>query len=341
MQPVAWLVSVVFWTLLAPGLFSDPNSTTFALVTGPISHVFNLLFPLIELFLCTYELRKSHLLFAFLVVVLYPTFIVILHQFDNTHWPYSFLVSLNGGEVGIKWGPMLGFLVFVFVCIIVFFFITLFLIKIRERIAKRRQEERMDDLELKRVSTNAQRRTPKYKPLRRKESQRQEETKDNPLESAFNESDIPELPPIIQLKSKSSDFERQVIYKPANEISAESVENTGEQVSERESLPVIDPYTEKLSKELQSKLEKLEIDATCDFIVNSSNSTVVQAYRKMKSNNVAPAAELFQDEDIEPWNVSNSPVESVRYLSTIDRMDSDEELFIYNENGEKSVISME
>ncbi|KAJ3322380.1 hypothetical protein HDV06_003100 [Boothiomyces sp. JEL0866] len=153
MQPVAWLVSVVFWTLLAPGLFSDPKASTFALITGPISHIFNLLFPLVELFLSTYELRKIHILFPLLIVALYPTFVVIIHQFDNTHWPYSFLVSLNGGENGIRWGPLLGFVAFVFVCIIVFFFMTLFLIKIRERIAKHRMEARLEDLDLKQIST--------------------------------------------------------------------------------------------------------------------------------------------------------------------------------------------
>ncbi|KAJ3311854.1 hypothetical protein HDV04_003594 [Boothiomyces sp. JEL0838] len=547
MQPVAWLVSVVFWTLLAPGLFSNPNSSTFALITGPISHIFNLAFPLVELFLSTYELRKIHILFPFVIVVLYPTFVVIIHQFDNTQWPYSFLLSLNGGENGIKWGPMLGFCAFVFVCITVFFFLTLFLIKIRERIAKNRMEARLEDLELKpggpifeiftsnvsplinewklqksavkrtfapdlkgycytlesthgklqlpkndksglgnqmsielcitdltmnnrrflisnptkeikitalhasipfpnipkgqwvnlcfnmsklvsdnfrssifrslsrinisgtfrlrkiftmkqmlylqsrdifqyaeeipkavsyppgvdystvialadadslvssplitesikiKPKTSAQRQTPKYKPLKKKEPLQVEplqvelgeesKRKDNPLGSAVSESDIPELPPIIQLKPKSSEKEIEPI-QDRDVIEIQEATN----VTEKDALPLIDPYTEKFSKELQEKFAKLEVNTTCDFIVSSSNSTgIIQAQRKLKPN-IAPAAELFQDGDIEPWNVSNSPVESVKYLSTIDRMDSDEELYIYNENGEMSVIQME
>ncbi|KAJ3322381.1 hypothetical protein HDV06_003101 [Boothiomyces sp. JEL0866] len=195
--------------------------------------------------------------------------------------------------------------------------------------------------------TDTQRRTPKYKPLRKKETVQTEEStrRDNPLESAVTESDIPELPPIIQIKPRASDFELETVYNLSEKDAIEEIvdtTNASEQVSEKEALPLIDPYTEKFSKALQEKFAKLEVDATCDFIVTSSNSTgMIQAQRKLKANNIAPAAELFHDDDIEPWNVSNSPVESVKYLSTIDRLDSDEELYIYNENGEKSIISME
>lgn len=136
-QPISWLVSVVFWALLAPAaVFHNPNA--FDRNTCVVSHTINLIFPLIEIAISTVDLSFIHLWVPCLGVTIYSFAIIIVHAATGMDWPYPFLDALNGGPSGISWGPMLAFLAGLFVFLAIFLGITLLFIKQRNRYGKKR-----------------------------------------------------------------------------------------------------------------------------------------------------------------------------------------------------------
>ncbi|KAJ3259975.1 hypothetical protein HK103_001485 [Boothiomyces macroporosus] len=136
-QPISWLVSVVFWALLAPAaVFHNPNA--FDRNTCVVSHTINLIFPLIEIAISTVDLSFIHLWVPCLGVTIYSFAIIIVHAATGMDWPYPFLDALNGGPSGISWGPMLAFLAGLFVFLAIFLGITLLFIKQRNRHGKKR-----------------------------------------------------------------------------------------------------------------------------------------------------------------------------------------------------------
>ncbi|KAJ3272629.1 DNA damage checkpoint control protein [Terramyces sp. JEL0728] len=109
----SWLVTVIFWSLIAGQLFSNDSAADIA--EGSISHVFNLLLPVFDLYLTTSD-------------------------FPIVYMPYSFLYSINGNQKGISWGPMIGFLFGVLSALLLFYGVTLLLIMHRNYLGERKHK---------------------------------------------------------------------------------------------------------------------------------------------------------------------------------------------------------
>ncbi|KAJ3272630.1 hypothetical protein HDV01_005377 [Terramyces sp. JEL0728] len=136
-QPVSWLVSVVFWALLSPGMVFH-NTNAFDRNTCIISHTLNLIFPLVEVAISTTDLSFVHLWISCLGLTIYSAGIIIIHAATGADWPYPFLDDLNGGPAGISWGPMLGFLAGMFVFLAIFLAVTLLFIRVRNNRGNKR-----------------------------------------------------------------------------------------------------------------------------------------------------------------------------------------------------------
>ncbi|KAJ3324634.1 hypothetical protein HDV06_006527 [Boothiomyces sp. JEL0866] len=136
-QPLSWLVSTVFWALLAKSLVFGASVNTLDRYTGAASHVFNLVFPLIELFMCTISTRFIDIIYVYVVSVLYFVMLLITHIM-GMDWPYSFLDTLNGGvNPGFRWLPLLAFQFGVLVMLFLFHSFSMLLIRGRNSLAKR------------------------------------------------------------------------------------------------------------------------------------------------------------------------------------------------------------
>ncbi|KAJ3335143.1 hypothetical protein HDU91_002313, partial [Kappamyces sp. JEL0680] len=125
-------VSITFWALLFDA------STGLSIVASTISHTFNLLLPLIDLWLCRIRLRGIHCLYPLLFSTLYMVTVVLVHLVWNQSWPYPFLVRVNANhDTGIYWGWSFLFIVIFWIVVGIFFALVLGLIWLRERAGQR------------------------------------------------------------------------------------------------------------------------------------------------------------------------------------------------------------
>lgn len=155
--PISILVTAIFWALLAnAAVFNNHNDYNRG--TSVTSHVVNLGFPLIELFITTVDPPWIYGLYSCAVLLFYAITIIIVHYVSSMDWPYSFLDTLNGGQSGMRWGPMLGFVAGMFVLLYILFAATVGMIKLRNYFARKRLIKLRKDIQteqgLKDVTTD-------------------------------------------------------------------------------------------------------------------------------------------------------------------------------------------
>jgi hypothetical protein len=129
---VGWIVTVVFWSLLAPGLFANAQESVGEKFYQTFSHSLNLLFPLIDLWLSKTRMRWRHLCGPILVVTLYMCVVLIARYQFNVLWPYSFMNSLFG-LTGFNTGGALAFIAGIYLSLTLFFWVTMKITDLRDR----------------------------------------------------------------------------------------------------------------------------------------------------------------------------------------------------------------
>lgn len=132
-QSISWIVTLVFWVLLF-----DATDSAAGLSSQIISHSFNLIFPLIDLFLCRIILHLPHIVCPIVFTLLYMVGVIIFHLVFSKAWPYSFLETLQGTPTGIgNVGYTIAFVVGLWIVVGLFFGLSILLIWIRERFGSR------------------------------------------------------------------------------------------------------------------------------------------------------------------------------------------------------------
>lgn len=126
---ISWIVTIVYWLLLFNG-----NESPEGLASGIIQHTFNLIFPLVDLFLGTISPFWIQLYSPIAFSFLYMTGVIIVHLCFGLAWPYNFLVTINGAEDGISWGKSIGFCFGFWIVCAIFFALTMGLVRVREKL---------------------------------------------------------------------------------------------------------------------------------------------------------------------------------------------------------------
>ncbi|KAI8897292.1 hypothetical protein BC833DRAFT_54517 [Globomyces pollinis-pini] len=128
---ISWIVAFGFWTLLSKSVV-DPNRLVTERMISALAHILNLIFPIFDLFLCKTTLEYYQVVYPIIALLMYMVL---------TLWPYPFMKSLNGGEAGINWAPMVGLGLGVVVAGVLFYILALSLIRLRQHVNK---SKRMD-----------------------------------------------------------------------------------------------------------------------------------------------------------------------------------------------------
>ena len=139
-QSLSWIVSLVYWAVL-----HDSNQPLVDLVSQTISHSLNLIFPLIDLFLCRIILRFPHVICPVGFTLLYMIVLLIVHLDYGTAWPYKFLDTVTQQKDGFSVGHSIAIIIGFWIVIGVFFGVSMLLIWIRERFGRKGRPEPLED----------------------------------------------------------------------------------------------------------------------------------------------------------------------------------------------------
>ena len=138
--PVAWMVTIGFWTLLSDLVFQPYkhwNGQGESLASKQFhtiyAHLMNLVLALISLFLGKTVVGWRHVVFPIFFVVAYMTTVVISFCSFGSDWPYGFLSVLGNTCSTLKPLYLVLLLVATIIAIAAFFWITLLMIALRDR----------------------------------------------------------------------------------------------------------------------------------------------------------------------------------------------------------------
>lgn len=138
LHPLMWIVSLVFWMILAVNrLDSTQNSTFVGKFDWIIGHSMNFIPPMIDLFLSKTAVPKKYVVFAPALSMLYCIMLIIVRLATNIDWPYSFLGTFNCERPcpkHVNYLVMLGVVIpLIMIACALFFLIFKGIIRIRDR----------------------------------------------------------------------------------------------------------------------------------------------------------------------------------------------------------------
>ncbi|KAI8897934.1 hypothetical protein BC833DRAFT_591884, partial [Globomyces pollinis-pini] len=98
LMPFALIVTIGYWTI-----GKNPNDNPYERFIATIQHTINIIFPTIDLLLCTTVLRPTQIIYPIIAMSTYTAMTLIGHLVYKIPWPYSFLDNLLGVGHHVKW----------------------------------------------------------------------------------------------------------------------------------------------------------------------------------------------------------------------------------------------
>ena len=130
-QPIAILVSLVYWLLLRDEAFNDIDPL-FLRARSASQHAFNILFTLLDLFTTETKLKPIDCIYPLLFLGLYQVSSLVWF-FVQGVWPYEFMAQIAGNsKENLKWDMIILFSGAIFVVTILFHFVVIGLIWVRD-----------------------------------------------------------------------------------------------------------------------------------------------------------------------------------------------------------------
>ena len=130
-QPIALMVSVVYWVLLSDEAF-NPKYSLFLRWRSALQHILNIVFTFLDLFTSNTVITLKDSLYPTFFVSVYLVFGFVWFV-QRAEWPYSFLNSVVGTELGnLKWGLFAAFVIVLLVAVVLFHLVVMGLVKVRD-----------------------------------------------------------------------------------------------------------------------------------------------------------------------------------------------------------------
>ncbi|KAJ3313659.1 hypothetical protein HDV04_001669 [Boothiomyces sp. JEL0838] len=127
---VSWVVTTMYWTAVFPHVVSFVKDPLTHILTSVLGHIFNLVFPIVDLYLEHNRMPFIHVLIPLSLFLWYELNMVYQVTFNQEPFPYQWLQTNLTIDGGIDWRFATPFLILLNIFIVGFHCTTIYLSKI-------------------------------------------------------------------------------------------------------------------------------------------------------------------------------------------------------------------